>query len=104
MAFNRRPKRVRVRRTPPPTLTTEQINRIIATANADPRLHLTGIVVQILVETGVRARELQALSATNIDVEMGVSRPDLTFRLGRDHGSRNRKVETNHHCRPVSGD
>ena len=68
MASSRRPKRVRVRRTPPPTLTIEQIDRIIATANADPRLHLTGALVQVLADTGLRSRELCRLRMEDTDV------------------------------------
>lgn len=68
MKSSRNPERARVRRTPPP-LTAEQIDRIIATTNADPRLHPTGAVIQILAETGLRASELRRLKVTDIDVE-----------------------------------
>jgi integrase len=69
MAFSRHLKRVRVHRRPPPALTAEQIDRIIATANADPRLHLTGTVIQILAVTGLRSNELLRLRVADIDVE-----------------------------------
>jgi len=68
MASSRRPKRVRVRRTPPPTLTAEQIDRIIATANAEPRLHPTGALVRFLSETGLRFSELCRLRTDNVDI------------------------------------
>jgi len=69
MASSRRPKRVCVRRTPPPTLTAEQIDRIIATTNASPRLHVTHNVVLILTETGIRSNELRRLRVADIDVK-----------------------------------
>ncbi len=65
MATSRRPKHVS--RTPQPTLTIEQIDRI-ATANAEQHLHITGAVVRILAETGLLSSELCRLPADDIDV------------------------------------
>jgi integrase len=67
MESSRNPGRVRVRRTPPPTLTAEQIDRVIATANANPRLRLTGAVVRVLSETGLRSSELLRLRMGDVD-------------------------------------
>lgn len=69
MASSAHPGRARNRRTPPPTMpSTEQIERIITIANADPRLHVTRDVVTILSETGIRSGELRGLRVSDIDV------------------------------------
>lgn len=67
MASSLHLKRVRVLRTPPPALTAEQIDHIIATANADLRLHLTGATVRFIAETGLRFNELCRLRKYDID-------------------------------------
>lgn len=69
MASSRRSKSARVRRTPPtPAPTIEQVDRIMAAANAEPRLHNTRDAFVILAETGLRASELRDLKVANIDV------------------------------------
>lgn len=69
MKSSRYPKRVRVRVTPQPELTADQIGCIIATANANPRLHVTRNVVIILAETGIRSNELCRLRVADIDLK-----------------------------------
>lgn len=47
---------------------TEQIERIMTIANADPRFQVTRDVVTILSETGIRSGELRGLRVSDIDV------------------------------------
>lgn len=54
--------------------TCDEINRIIATANADPETLLTGAFVQVLSATGIRTREFETLRVSDIDEQVGVIR------------------------------
>jgi integrase len=67
MALVRR-TRLRIQPKRLPVLTIELIDQIITTANADPRLHLTGDVVRVLAETGLRSVELSRLQVGDIDI------------------------------------
>jgi integrase len=69
MAPTLKSQRVRNRRTLPPlVLSKEQIDRIMAVTNANPRLHITRDVVRILLETGMRLGELRNLRVSDVDV------------------------------------
>lgn len=69
MASSSHPRRIRNRRSLPPlVLSTEQVDRIITVANADPRLHITRDVIQILSETGLRSGELCGLRISSLDI------------------------------------
>ena len=69
MASSRKPRRVRNRPAPSPVvLSTEQLDGIMSIANADPRLHITRDVVQLLLETGMRSGELCNLRVLDVDV------------------------------------
>lgn len=52
--------------------TYDEINRIIATANADPQTLLTGAFVQVLFTTGIRTGEFERLKVSEIDEQTGV--------------------------------
>jgi integrase len=57
----------------------EQIDRIIAIANANPSLRLTRDVLVILAHTGIRAGELRTLRVADIDLarsRMHISAPN----------------------------
>jgi len=53
-------------------LTHHEIDRIIATANANPETSLTGAVVKVLADTGMRIGELVNLKVSDIDEQAGV--------------------------------
>ena len=53
-------------------LTHHEIDRIIAAANADPATSLTGAVVKVLADTGMRIGELLNLKVSDIDEQAGV--------------------------------
>jgi integrase/recombinase XerD len=52
--------------------TYDEINRIIATANADPETLLTGAFVQVLFTTGICTGEFKNLKVSDIDEHTGV--------------------------------
>lgn len=54
------------------TLTHHEIDRIIATANADPETTLTGAFVQVLSSTGIRTGEFENLMVSDIDEQAGL--------------------------------
>jgi integrase len=68
MALSLRSTRRQVHRKRPSFLTIEEIDRIITTANSDPRLHITSDVVQVLKATGLRSVELSRLQEGDIDI------------------------------------
>jgi integrase len=82
-------KRLRPRRpygaAPFADISMEQIDRIIAIANADPCMNFTRDVLLILAHTGIRSGELRTLRVADIDLahsRMQISRPK-TFTNGR---------------------
>ena len=83
MELRRRPRHARVRRIPPPAPTIEQIDQIIDAANADPHLHLTGDVIGILSESGLRCVELCRLRKLDIDVASSHLFVSSEMRVGR---------------------
>jgi integrase len=56
------------RRQTPANISTKQIDRVIAMANADPRWHVTRDVVLILSATGIQSKELRSLRMSDIDI------------------------------------
>ena len=56
------------------TVTVEELSRIIADANANPKTKLTALIVQYLSRTGMHYEKLMTLKRSDIDQDTGAIR------------------------------